>query len=155
MNIKRLVKLSVILVLCLFAMGVANAETYDGECYYETIVPNFGSFIDELHSEAHIDHTTNTLQYCYNIETAQYFPIYRDLLLELDFKEMYYLKDGHETNYGMINVKNNTVVFFGITCNCESGSADNDYVYVDVGNSSRLNEREYPKVCVNLQTGVR
>ena len=115
MNIKRLVKLSVILVLCLFATGVANAETYNGECYYETIVPNFGSFIDELHSEAHIDHTTNTLQYCYNIETAQYFPIYRDLLLELDFKEMYYLKDGHETNYGMINVKNNTVVFFGIS----------------------------------------
>ena len=38
MNIKRLVKLSVILVLCLFATGVANAETYDGECYYETIV---------------------------------------------------------------------------------------------------------------------
>ena len=68
MNIKRLVKLSVILVLCLFATGVANAETYDGECYYETIVPNFGSFIDELHSEAHIDHTTNTLQYCYNID---------------------------------------------------------------------------------------
>ena len=94
----------------------------------------------EVYTNFGILPTTNTLQYCYNIETAQYFPIYRDLLLELDFKEMYYLKDGHETNYGMINVKNNTVVFFGITCNCESGSADNDYVYVDVGNSSRLNE---------------
>ena len=49
---KRFMELSVILVLCLFATGVANAETYDGECYDGTIVPDFGAFIDEMHLES-------------------------------------------------------------------------------------------------------
>ena len=50
---KRFIELSLILVLCLFAASVANAETYDGECYDGTIVPDFGAVVsDEPFNEA-------------------------------------------------------------------------------------------------------
>ena len=144
---KRFIELSLILVLCLFAASVANAETYDGECYDGTIVPDFGAVVsDEPFNEAF---DIGLSVYRYKIETSSKISDYISALESANFDYVSHLTDSdskHDDNsWVFVNAKEGTSVFFGTRCCCDFNDDDkpyeySDYIYVSIRDGYIPNE---------------
>lgn len=109
---KRFIELSIILVLCLFAAGVANAESYAERCYEGTCVPDFGRFASYELRDVFKDEEQTI--YLYDFDTTGNLITYRDYLDAFGFTEVYHTKYENEEGWCFVNIEEDQQVI--ITC---------------------------------------